>query len=169
MKPNHFTLELATAAGAATLAALHTLVAEHLTEKHGQGPWSFKTSEKGMLNAMRVSQVFIAKLGNEILGTLRLTATKPWAIDTSYFSHVNKPLYLLAMAISPARQQQGFGKQCLEHAKHLAKNWPADVLRLDAYDAKAGAGDFYARCGFVERGRNTYRGAPLIYYELLLK
>ena len=168
MKPNHLTLEPATIAHAAMLAELHTSVADHLTEKHGKGPWSFKTSEKGMLNAMRASQVFLARLGNELVGTLRLTTTKPWAIDTSYFSSAKKPLYLLAMAITPAKQRQGLGKQCLDYAKQIAKTWPADVIRLDAYDAKAGAGEFYERYGFAERGRATYRGAPLIYYELLL-
>ena len=46
--------------------------------------------------------------------------------------------------------------------------WPADSIRLDAYDADAGAGRFYARCGFLERGRVVYKGDPLVYYELLL-
>jgi hypothetical protein len=39
---------------------------------------------------------------------------------------------------------------------------------LDAYDAAAGAGRFYARCGYQERGRVVYKGDPLIYFELLL-
>jgi GNAT superfamily N-acetyltransferase len=169
MKSDNLILKPATVADAAMLAVLHTRVADHLTEKHGQGPWSFKTSERGMLNAMCVSQVFIAKLDGEVVGTLRFTTTKPWAIDTSYFSSAKKPLYLLAMAITPTKQRLGLGKRCLEHAKSIAKDWPADVLRLDAYDAKAGAGSFYERCGFAERGRATYRDAPLIYYELLLK
>ena len=39
---------------------------------------------------------------------------------------------------------------------------------LDAYDAEAGAGGFYARSGFAERGHLVYRGNPLIYYERLL-
>jgi hypothetical protein len=44
-----------------------------------------------------------------------------------------------------------------------------DAIRLDAYDAEAGAGPFYAKCGFEERGRVVYKGDPLIYYELLLR
>jgi hypothetical protein len=36
---------------------------------------------------------------------------------------------------------------------------------LDAFDADAGAGSFYARCGF---GRVTYGKAPLIYFERIL-
>jgi len=42
------------------------------------------------------------------------------------------------------------------------------AIRLDAYDAEAGAGRFYARCGYTELGRAIYRSAPLIYYELRL-
>ena len=40
--------------------------------------------------------------------------------------------------------------------------------RLDAYDSQAGAGEFYASCGWTEVGRASYRDVPLIYYELLL-
>ncbi len=49
-----------------------------------------------------------------------------------------------------------------------AAEWPADSIRLDAYDADAGAGWFYAKCGFQERGRVVYKGDPLVYYEFLL-
>jgi hypothetical protein len=43
-----------------------------------------------------------------------------------------------------------------------------DAVRLDAYDAVAGAGPFYEKCGFREVGRATYRITPLVYYELTL-
>ena len=72
------------------------------------------------------------------------------------------------MAVAPARQRQGIGSRCLAEAKRIAKGWPADAICLDAYNDKAGAGPFYARCGYTEVGRVTYRNAPLIYYELLL-
>jgi GNAT superfamily N-acetyltransferase len=163
-----FSLQPASARDAASLAVLHTEVADHLTGLHGDGPWSFGTSERGVLYAMRTSQVFVARLGTELVGTLRLATRKPWAIDTSYFSPCRRPLYLLAMAIVPDRQRQGIGAQCLQEVKRIAKAWPADAIRLDAYDAKAGAGGFYARCGWMETGRATYRGAPLVYYELVL-
>src|SRR5258708_6736050 len=94
-----FSFQLGTVDDAAKLAALHTTVAEHLTNLHGRGPWSIKTSEKGVLYAMRTSQVFVARQGREIVGTVRLTTKKPWAIDTSYFSKCRTPLYLLAMAV----------------------------------------------------------------------
>jgi GNAT superfamily N-acetyltransferase len=163
-----FSFQPAVTDDAATLAALHTAVADHLTGRHGRGPWSSKTSEKGVLSAMRNSRVFVAREGTEIVATLRLATKKPWAIDTSYFATCRKPLYLLAMAVTPAKQCQGIGRRCMEEARRVAKAWPADAIRLDAYDAEAGAGPFYARCGCTEVGRVTYRNAPLIYYELLL-
>ncbi len=93
---------------------------------------------------------------------------KPWAIDTGYFSRCRKPVYLLGMATTPTKQRQGLGRRCLEQAKEIVAAWPADAIRLDAYDAAAGAGEFYAKCGWTEVGRVVYRKAPLIYYEFLL-
>jgi hypothetical protein len=46
-----FSLQLGTIDDAAKLAVLHTMVAEHLTNLHGRGPWSAKTSHKGVLYA----------------------------------------------------------------------------------------------------------------------
>lgn len=158
----------AIAADARELAALHTAVAQHLTDQYGQGPWSSETSEKSVLAEMRQSRVLVARQGREIVGTLRLRTKKPWAIDASYFSKCKRPLYLLAMAVLPRKQRQGLGRQCLEEAQRIARAWPADAIRLDAYDADAGTGGFYSRCGCIERGRVTYRNTPLIYYELLL-
>ena len=89
---------------------------------------------------MRTGRVFVARLGAEIVGTLRLATRKPWAIDTSYFSQCERPLYLTGMAVAPAKQRQGIGTRCLEETKRVAKGWPADAIHLDAYDAEAGAG-----------------------------
>jgi len=56
----------------------------------------------------------------------------------------------------------------MDKAESMAKAWPSNAIRLDAYDAKAGAGAFYAKCGFREAGRAIYRKTPLVYFELLL-
>jgi GNAT superfamily N-acetyltransferase len=153
---------------AAELAALHTAVADHLTSHYGKGPWSSRTSSKGVLFAMRHCKVLVATEGAAIVATLRLATKKPWAIDISYFTKCERPVYLLAMAVAPARQRQGIGRRCLEEAKRITRAWPADAIRLDAYDANAGGGLFYQRCGFAEKGHVSYRQTLLIYYELLL-
>ncbi len=167
-RPKRFILKLGTADDAAALAALHSAVAEDLTRVHGRGAWSTKTSEKGVLLAIRTCRVLVARDGSEIVATLRLATKKPWAIDTRYFSPCFRPLYLTGMAVTPSRQRQGLGRKCLEDATRVARSWPADAVRLDAFDAEAGAGGFYARCGWSEVGRTSYRNTPLIYYEFLL-
>jgi hypothetical protein len=68
------------------------------------------TSEKGVLLALRTSRVLVASEGAEIVATLRLTTKKPWAIDTKYFAPSKTPLYLLAMAVAPARQHHGWAE-----------------------------------------------------------
>jgi len=155
-------------ADAIELAALHTAVAEDLTHRYGKGFWSLKTSEKGGLLAIRTSRVLAARKDKAIVGTLNLSTKKPWAIDVSYFTPVKKALYLTGMAVIPALQRQGIGRQLLQEAAKQAGAWPANAIRLDAFDADAGAGAFYAKCGFREVARVIYRKDPLIYFELVL-
>ena len=72
------------------------------------------------------------------------------------------------MAVAPRWQRLGVGRRCLEQARIIASQWPAEAIRLDAYDGPAGAGGFYAKCGFIERGRVSYRSTKLVYYEMML-
>jgi len=118
--------------------------------------------------SQRHARVRVGRDGRHILTVLRLATKKPWAIDISFFTPVKRPLYLTGMAVSVSHQRQGLGRLALADACTVAANWPADAIRLDAYDAEAGAHGFYARCGFAERGNVVYKGTPLRYYERLL-
>ena len=158
-------ISTASPADALELAALHTAVAEDLTRR---GFRSNKTSEKGALLAIRNARVLVARRGKIIVGTLNLPSKKPWAIDVSYFTPVEKPLYLTAMAVIPAMQRQGIGRRLINEAVKHARAVPADAIRLDAFDTDTGAGAFYAKCGFREVAHVTYRMSPLIYFELVL-
>jgi GNAT superfamily N-acetyltransferase len=142
--------------------------AADLTAKHGIGHWSGLASERSLELALRHSVVLLARRGRKTLGTLRLATKKPWAIDVRYFTPVKKPIYLLDMAVHPLAQGEGVGRELLARAAEIARAWPAHAIRLDAYDAPAGAGGFYAACGYAERGRTVYRTVPLVYYELVL-
>jgi GNAT superfamily N-acetyltransferase len=159
---------VATRTDAPVLAALHCAVAEDLTKRYGRGPWSWRTTEKGVLFSMRHARVLVARKGKTIVGTLHLPTKKPWAIDVSYFMPVEKALYLISMAVLPDLQRQGIGRELIKEAVEQARAWPVGAIRLDAFDAEAGAGAFYAKCGFREVGRVTYRKAPLIYFEMVL-
>jgi GNAT superfamily N-acetyltransferase len=149
------------------IAALRSAVADTLTTRFGAGKWSGKATEKGVRFDTRNSKVYVARYKGGLVATLRLTTKKPWAIDRRYFSTSRRPLYLLSMAVAPALQRQGIGQQCMEHVKEICRKWPADAIRLDAYDAPAGAGMFYAKSGFRNVGQAQYRGCPLLYFEWL--
>lgn len=165
----HITFTLASPSDAPVLAALRGAAARALTKRFGEGHWSAEPSERSVLGDFRHADVWVARHEGEILGTFRLATKKPWAIDRSYFTDVKRPLYLTNMAVHPDRQRRGIGRLCLVHAADVARARPADAIRLDAYDAGAGAGPFYARCGYREVGRVVYRSTPLVYYELLLR
>jgi GNAT superfamily N-acetyltransferase len=162
---------VATEADAVPLAALHKAVADHLTQQYGQGRWSSAPTERGVLVGLRkpkFSRTLTMRRNGQIIATLRLATKKPWAIDTKYFTESKRPLYLTGMAVHPDFQGKGIGRLLLKGAEAAARAWPADTIRLDAFDAKAGAAQFYAKCGFREVARVSYKGNPLIYFELML-
>jgi GNAT superfamily N-acetyltransferase len=150
---------------AAEVAALQVAVAQALTERFGKSHWSREPTEHGVRYDMRISQVWTARSDGTLVATFRLATKKPWAIDRAYFTPSTRPLYLTDMAVLPALQRQGIGTRCIDEIFRITREWPADAIRLDAYDADAGAGAFYARSGFVEVGRVIYRKVPLVYFE----
>ena len=164
----NFSVATAIRTDALAIASLRTSVAEHLTRRHGKGHWSPCVTERSVLRDINTSRVLAVRNDNGIVATLGLATKKPWAIDLKYFKSVPRALYLRNMAVAPHLQGRGIGRYLLEEAKKAAKDWPSNSIRLDAYDAEAGAGDFYSKCGFREVGRVTYRNTPLVYYELLL-
>ena len=162
-------VRIATELDAPAIAQIRAAAGERLTREYGKGHWSSPVREPSVLRAIRTSRVFVAQdAEGGIIGTLQLATKKPWAIDLRYYVKSRRPLYLIDMAVDPSVQRRGVGRFMLEHAEAFARSFPADAIRLDAYDAPAGAGGFYERCGYHEVGRAPYRGVPLIYYELLL-
>jgi len=151
------------------IAGLQNAAAGALTARFGAGHWSSLVTERSAALSQRHARVRVGRSGKRILTVVRLATKKPWAIDVSYFTPVKRSLYLTGLAVSVAHQGYGLGRLAMEDACEVARALPADAIRLDAYDSPAGAGDFYTKCGFTERGRVVYRGDPLLYYELLLE
>jgi GNAT superfamily N-acetyltransferase len=164
----HLTFRDAALKDVPTIAALHNAVAGALTARFGEGHWSSLVTERGTAIAQRHARVRVGNTGTRIVTVLRLAPKKPWAIDVTYFTPVKRPLYLTGMTVAVAQQRQGLGRLALADAVAVARELAADAIRLDSYDAEAGAGPFYAKCGFTERGRVVYKGDPLVYYELRL-
>ena len=159
----------ASADDAPELCAMLNAVAADLTGRFGDGHWSRAATEKGTLRRITDSRVIIARdTHHRLVGTFELATKKPWAIDRACLTPVKRPLYLLNMAVDISMQRRGIGRLLLSEAERVARAWPAQSICLDAYDATAGAGGFYARCGYREVGRKVYRGVPLVYYEWLI-
>ena len=116
---------------------------------------------------MKVSRVIVACASGDIVGTLTLQTKKPWSIDVTYFTPCRKVVYLVNMAVAPERQRSGVGRALLEDALVRSQGVPFEAIRLDAYDGPAGAGGFYRKCGYRHRGGRSYRGVPLMYFELM--
>lgn len=156
-------------ADADALTALHAAAAADLTKRFGEGHWSRPAVVRRVEAPSPYVRLRVGTQGGRVVSALRLQTRKPWAIDGAYFTPVRRPLYVTGMVVAVAHQGRGLGRAALEDALRIATAWPADALRLDAYDAAAGAGRFYKKAGFERRGRVVYKGDPLVYYELLLR
>lgn len=150
------------------IAALQNAAAGALTARFGDGFWSALVTERSAALAQRHARVRVGRTGRRIVTVLRLATKKPWAIDTSYFTVVRRPLYLTGMAVAVTHQGRGFGRLALADARAVGLAWPADAIRLDAHDGFAGAGPFYENGGYRKAGQVVYKGHGLVYYELLL-
>ena len=150
------------------LVVLKGRVSDRLAANFGEGYWCFRSTEKGLAFQLRQGGVYVSRWRGGLVAALRLSKRKPWAIDRSFFAPSRLPLYLTDMMVDPRHQRKGLGRQCIEEARRIAVTAGADAICLDAYDCAAGAGLFYAKCGFREVGRAVYRMAPLVYFEMLL-
>jgi GNAT superfamily N-acetyltransferase len=161
---------LAVPADVEAIVGVRDAAADALTERFGQGHWSGHASASAVRRSIGNARewVIVSRARGRVTGTLALQTKKPWAIEVSHFSPVDRPLYLVSMAVLPRHQGKGIGRRLLAFAEELARERGFEAIRLDSYDASAGAGDFYASCGWAFRGTVKYKGNPLRYYERLV-
>jgi len=152
---------------AAAIAAVRIAAANRLTRDFGDGHWSAHTNEASVLRDLKASRVIAARAAGAIVGTLTLQTRRPWSIEVRYFTPCTRAVYLTNMAVVPERQRSGVGRALLDEALLQARSVAFEAIRLDAYDAPAGAGEFYRRCGYRHVGGKSYRGVPLMYFEMM--
>jgi GNAT superfamily N-acetyltransferase len=160
---------LATGADIPELLKLRLAVDADQDRRFGADRWTTTISEGSVARGLRSSRVVVARQDGRIVGALRMATKKPWAVDLKYFTPVVKAVYLHDVNVEPRWQRSGVGRQLIERAKTVARAWPVDAIRLDAYDGPSGGGPFYEKCGFTAVGRAVYRRAPLVYYEFLMR
>jgi len=151
---------------AGALTALRSAVARDMTREFGEGHWSACPSRSQVLRQLRASHVLVAKHDDEIIGTVRLVRPVLGIFDSSSFTAVDRPLYVLGLAVAAECRGEGIGRLLMEAAKDRVRSSGAQALWLDAYEHRAGAGSFYAKCGFRKVGRVSGE-LPLGYFEWL--
>jgi GNAT superfamily N-acetyltransferase len=152
-------ITLARMADAREIAALRTAVAQHMTARFGEGHWSAIPSRAEVIRQMRASQVLVARLDQQLVGTVRLATVNAHSMKSAGFTPVASALYVIGMSVTPEYGRMGVGRALLDAAKDAAHSRRAAALWVDTYAGAAGAGPFYLRCGF--------RQAGTVYYEWL--
>jgi GNAT superfamily N-acetyltransferase len=151
------------------LVEMRTRVNQDLAKRFGEGFWTGRPTESSERFLMRIGQVYITRHRSRLIASLTLSKRKPWSIDVSRFRTSARPLYLRAMAVDPVHQRKGIGRMCIEEARRIALEAGWEVIRLDAFDCPAGAGEFYSKCGFTEVAHVMYRGVPHIDFEIAVR
>ena len=152
---------------AEAIAALRNAVSDDLTFKHGRGNWTRYSTTAAVLRELRRDKIYVVLHRDEVVASLVLGTTKPASIDLKFFPRLKRPLYLTEMVVAPDLQHRGIGRGCIGEVRKLARRAKAEAILLETDDHRdAGAGPFFARCGWRECGRVTHRAAPLLYFEL---
>ena len=161
-------LQPATVEDAEAVAALRNAVSDDLTFKHGKGSWTRHSTTAGVLQDLRNAQLYVAVHRDEIVASLVLDTKIPWSTDLRKISKAKRPLFLTSMVVAPELQRQGVGRSCLAEVAKIFRRAKADAVLLETFDHRtAGAGPFYARCGWRVCGGAKSCDALVIYYELL--
>jgi len=160
-------ISIASLSDARAIVALRTAVARGMAQDFGEGPWSVCPGDAEVAQQLFVSHVLVARRDAEIIGTVRLAPVTQSAIDATSFTPVATSLYVLGLAVARECRGMGVGRLLMDAAKDAARSRSANALWLDAYEHAAGAGLFYIKCGFRERGRTAHDGMPLTCYEWL--
>lgn len=159
------TISAATKKDVQELTTLRISVAQRLTREFGEGPWSACPNRATVVRQLRASNVLVARLDEELVGTVRLIEANPVLLDASKFTPVRTALYVIGLAVSVDCRGQGIGREIMEVCKSTARSWPAQALWLDTFEHAAGAGRFYEKCGFRKVGVSALLDGQLGYYE----
>jgi GNAT superfamily N-acetyltransferase len=149
--------------------AIITAAASDLTARFGEGHWSHVRAAETLRKYVEQGTLYLIERDAALVGTLRLTDRKIPFYRGEWFANPKAETgYLLDMAIDPAHQRRGIGRQAMTLAEDHARVRRLQAIRLDAYSGPAGAGGFYRKCGYRLTHRGEFNGVALEYFETLL-
>ena len=144
--------------------------ADLLTSVHGEGHWSTVTSVKTIRKHAEAGLVYLFFEGDSPIGTFHLVDRKIGFYKKEWFEIPDQPaFYLMHMALHPDRQRKGLGREMMIEIEAIAVNKSIHSIRFDAYNADAGAGKFYEKCGYQLVHKGSFNSVALLYFEKVLE
>src|SRR5437899_9687038 len=121
-------------------------------ERRGIKQWhlgNFRLSADYYAESIRLEEVQLAFVGEEMVGTLRLLLREPvvWPEVVE-----DDAVYVYNLAVRRAWGDQGLGAQMLEWAANRATSLGRRYVRLDCMADNQVLVEYYVRDGFDERG-----------------
>jgi GNAT superfamily N-acetyltransferase len=154
------------ASDAATVSKIRAAVAKDLTLRYGPGHWSEVFAVATIRKHMAERPIYLVGLDGAQIATFELRADAPFWYSHSWFSEPDAPaFYLFSMAVLPEWQRHGVGASIMSQVEEMGRSEGRQAIRFDAYDAPAGAGRFYQKCGYALVHRGSFNGVALEYYE----
>ena len=167
---NDLRCRLAKPNDAAQIHAIRVAAADDLTRRFGSGHWSHVSNLRTIRKHVTDETVWVGARASELVATLRITDSKIGFYRSAWFSDPKaRAGYLMHMAVGPDHQRFGCGATLLREAEGVAMKQGLECVRLDSYDAPAGAGSFYAKAGYTHVYSGEVNGVPLQYWEKLLQ
>jgi ribosomal protein S18 acetylase RimI-like enzyme len=112
-------------------------------------PGNFRAAADYYAASIRKREVFMAFIGEELAGSLRVLEQDPIAWPDEL---ANDAIYLYSVAVRRTCNGKGLGGQMLEWAAAHATNLGKRYVRLDCFASNPYLAGYYLRAGFEERG-----------------
>ena len=122
-------------------------------------PGSF--SRESFLDQIRRREVYLAGLGEEVVGTITLQ----WTDETFWKEAAPDAGYVHKLAVKRAFAGRGLGLRMLEWAARQASTAGKKYLRLDCVADNKRICEYYERAGFMPRGNMQHSLWKLRLYE----
>jgi ribosomal protein S18 acetylase RimI-like enzyme len=124
--------------------------------------------QKHIEESIQNKSMFILKDNDICLGIISITKKQPLEYDNIDWLNSGMSIVISKLAIHPEWQKKGLGKELMDFAEKIAKNY--DSIRLDAYSDNETAINFYKKRGFVQVGKIYFpkRDRPFYAFEKLL-
>lgn len=157
---------VATFVDARTIESIRRAAAADLTARFGVGAWSSVTSLRRIQQLAGRGQIYLVEEARVPVATFLLADRRPPFCRLDWFADRKAPAcYMRHFAVHPERQGRGVGRLVLAEIERLARARGAEALRFDAYRGEAGAGPFYAKCGYAHVHSGSVEGVALDFYE----